>query len=530
MAIGLEVRGRPARPDPTFVSAQAGSSMISTSHPAATEAGVTALRAGGSAVDAYVAAAAVQTVVEPTMTSLAGGFSIKVFDPATGASRSVAGVGALPAGEDGDLPPGDVLSGRTIVAPGWVRGAHSAWRQWGRLPWADVLADALSCAREGFVVDQQLWGYMFEYRAAMGRHPAGREVWFPDGAMVCVGDLLRQPALARTIEQLAEQGPDFFYRGDFARNYVDVAREAGGRLTLDDLEACAEQSGTPTAVPSTPLADGSELQGAGGLYALALNLAAVGGLFDRALPSEDAETLYLQLRIVEECWHAGLALGERDFGRVDDESTLFEAMVDAVSPAAAEALWPTVKDGTPRPFDGMNLNTNGIVVIDESGMVAHGTHSTSSIPFGVGYMVDGVVVPKAMYHFSRPQVALPFGLDTSFLALRDGKPLFTAASPSISLFQNLFQNGCNVLGWQIDVGESVGRPRFGASHFPSTAPMVESSMGDQIVDEVERRGLPVTRVSPFEPELGSCHAIHVLADGTLDGAADPRRLGRAAGY
>jgi gamma-glutamyltranspeptidase/glutathione hydrolase len=526
----MDMRLRPARPVPELVSSVADRAMVTTSHPLATEAGLNALRAGGSAVDAYVAAAAVQTVVEPTMTSLAGGFSVTVFDPATGASRSTSGLAPLPAAEDGELDDDARLSGRTIVAPGWVQGAHAAWATWGRLQWRDVLAAALDAAREGFVVDQQLWGYMFEYRLAMGRYAPGRAVWFPDGTMVGAGDVLRQPALAETLEGLSEDGPDFFYRGDFARRYVEVAQRAGGRLTLEDLELCLTQLGAVTDVAALPLAGGGEVHGDGGLYALALNLAHVGGLGARALPTEDPETLFLQMRIVEECWHEGLRVGEVAFGTAADVSATQDALAEAVSPEAAARLWAQVESGPSRPFDGMNLNTNAIVVVDENGLVAHGTHSTSSVPFGVGFMVDGVVVPKAMYHFSRPLPPLPFGLGTSLLVVRDGRPLFAAGSPSISLFQNLFQNALNVLEWGMDPGVSVGRPRFGASHFPSRRAMVETSFGDEHLDALERRGLAVTRVSPFEPELGSCHAVAVSADGRLHGAADPRRLGRAAGY
>jgi len=60
--------------------------------------------------------------------------------------------------------------------------------------------------------------------------------------------------------------------------------------------------------------------------------------------------------------------------------------------------------------------------------------------------------------------------------------------------------------------------------------MIEATMGDAVIAEVERRGLKVSRVSPWEQEMGSCHSIRVNDDGTLHGAADPRRLGRAGGY
>jgi gamma-glutamyltranspeptidase len=516
-------RMRPSRPDPANISATARNAMISTSHPLATEAGLAALRRGGSAVDAYIAAAAVQAVVEPTMTSLGGGLGVMVYDPSTGKSRAMGAAATLPAAEKvSEFGPDDYWSGRTVTAPGWVSGAHAAWKKWGKLKWAELWTDALSCARDGFVVDQLLWGTMWEYRTVPGMFAAGRDVWFPGGRLACVGEELRQPALARTIEQLAEQGADYFYQGAFARNYVDVAKAAGGRLTLDDM-AAAQSKVIDIELPALALANGDEVHTSGFMFALALNLALIGGIGKQGRPTEDVESLFLLMRIIEESWHHCLAL--------DPLATpeTFQRAIAAISPEQAEKLWPKVKSGPPRPFDGINLDTCGIVAVDESGMVAHGTHSTTSTPFGVGLMADGVVIARPAYHFARPVVPLPVGWGTSLLIVRDGRPLFTAASPAGSAVQNVFQNAVNVLEWGMTPGESVQQPMFGAPLYPSQRPMIESTFGDTAIAEIERRGLKTQRVSPWEQEMGSCHSLHV-SDGTIRGAADPRRLGRAAGY
>ena len=498
--------------------------MISTSHPLATEAGLSALRRGGSAVDAYLAAAAVQAVIEPTMTSLGGGLGVTVYEPSTGKSRIIGAAGSLPAAEKaGELDDEAYWSGRTVTAPGWVSAAHGAWKKWGRLKWAELWRDALACARDGFVVDQLLWGTMWEHRMVPGMFAQGRDVWFPGGRLVCVGENLRQPALGRTIEQLAEQGSDYFYQGEFARHYVDVARAAGGRLTLDDM-AAAPGKVIDLELPALRLANGDELHTSGLMYALALNLALIGGLGKRARPTEDADSLFLLMRIVEETWHHCLTLAP-----VTSLET-FQSAIAGVSPEEAQKLWPTVKSGLPRSFDGMNMDTCGIVAVDESGLVVHGTHSTSGTPFGVGLMVEGVVLARPLYYFARPIVTMPVGWGTSLLVVRDGRPVFTAASPSISAVQNVFQNAVNVLEWGMAPGESVQQPMFGAPLYPGKRPMVESTMGEGIISAVEGRGLKVQRVSPWEQEMGSCHSIQIGRDGVIRGAADPRRLGRVAGY
>ncbi|MFI9557137.1 gamma-glutamyltransferase [Nonomuraea endophytica] len=504
------VPARPARPDPEHVSATGRRGMISTSHPAASAAGLAVLRRGGGAVDAYVAAAAVQTVVEPTMTTLAGGFSVTVYDPDTRQSRLVAGMGGLPAAEKGDLDDGARLSGRTVVPPGWVSGAHAAWARWGRLSWAELFADAVVAAREGFVADQLLWGWAFAFRMAAGRYQEGYETWFPGGHLFRVGEVLRQPALARTIERLAEQGPEYFYEGEFAKRYVETARQHGGLITLDDMEAVRA---VEIPVQSLPTATGHELHTIGVLHPLLLSLSSLVGTDD----------LYSRMRIVEEVWAYGL-------DEIPDVFASPEAARTAVSPEAAERLVPRVVHGKPRPFDPMNAGTNAIVVVDERGMIAHGTHSSSSTAFGVGLMTDGVIMPRPITLFADPWVKIPVGWGTSLLATRDGKPVYVAGSPSISAVQNVYQNAVNVLQRGMTALESVNQPLFGASVYPSRRPIVEASFGEAVLDEVERRGLGITRVSPWELEIGSCQAIAFGDDGSLHGVADPRRIGQAVGY
>ncbi|WP_157248540.1 gamma-glutamyltransferase [Nonomuraea typhae] len=509
------VPARPATPNPAHVSATGRKGMISTSHPAASAAGQAVLRKGGSAIDAYIAAAAVQTVVEPTMTTLAGGLAVTVYDPQTRQSGLVAGMVGLPAGEPGNLDAKGHLSGRTVPVPGWVRGAHAAWKRWGRLSWAELFADAIVAAREGFVADQLLWGWTFEYRMAAGRYQEGRDTWFPGGYQFRVGEVLRQPALAGTLEQLAEQGPDYFYEGDFAKKYVDTARRHGGRITLDDLAASAAIE--MPALPSLPTAGGYEIHTVGALYGVLLSLSSL----------IETDDLYTRMRIMQEAWAYGLDEIPDFFS---DPTVSIEETLAAVSPEAAEKLVPRVLHGKPRPFDAMSMGTNAIVVVDEQGQIAHGTHSSSSPAFGIGLLTDGVIMPRPATLFAAALMKVPVGWGTSLLAIRDGKPAWVAGSPAISAVENVFQNSVNVLHRGMTPAESVNQPMFGASIAPSTLPMVEASFGDTVLDDLERRGIGITRVSPWELEMGSCQGIAIGEDGTLHGVADPRRIGQALGH
>ena len=220
------------------------------------------------------------------------------------------------------------------------------------------------------------------------------------------------------------------------------------------------------------------------------------------------------MRIVEEVWHAGF----RYPAATHDKLT---------SQAFAEDLWRTIEHGPSRPYVPITAGTNAIVTADERGMIACGAHSSGSTPFGTGLMVDGVTIPRPTTWYAVP-APMPPGISGAHMVLRDGKPVLATASPSVSFFPNILQNTVNVLEFGMDVGSSVRQPRFAAPHYPSTRPMVEAGFSDKVLRGLAARGMAFQRVSPYDPEAGSCHAVHVTPNG-LAGAADPRRLGRAQG-
>ena len=229
---------RSAAPRADHIHATSRQAMVSTSHPLATAAALDMLRRGGSAADAYIAAAAVQVVVEPPMTTFGGGLGMNWFDGASGRTTLIYGRFGRPAAEDGSWDEAGADGGRTVAAPGWLNGAHAAWRRFGRLRWSALFEHALAHARDGFVIDPQLWGWIWEYRYKMARFAAGQRLWYPQGHLLNVGDRLVQPELARTITRLqADDGLEWFHCGDFAQRYVAAAREDGGRITLEDMAA-----------------------------------------------------------------------------------------------------------------------------------------------------------------------------------------------------------------------------------------------------------------------------------------------------
>ena len=230
---------KPIQANLANVYATGSSTMASSDHPYATEAALWALERGGSAADAYMTAGIAQCVLEPTMTTLGGGFGMAFWEAESRQLAQGGGFFAFPSG----APPGEPYDERKswtawgAMVPGFVRGLQVCHAAWGKLPWRDLFEPAIVFAEEGFVIDHMLWGYAKATRKMIGRFPGpGRDAWFRDGYMLGVGDTLRQPALAATLKALRDEGPDYFYTGPFARELATQVQRRGGGITEDDLK------------------------------------------------------------------------------------------------------------------------------------------------------------------------------------------------------------------------------------------------------------------------------------------------------
>ncbi|MBW7904747.1 MAG: gamma-glutamyltransferase [Phycisphaerae bacterium] len=215
-----------------------------TSHPLATQAAVDVLKAGGSAVDAAIAANACLALMEPTGCGLGGDLFAIVWDPKTkklyglnASGRSPLGLSReeltrLVGGADKQIPSHGPLP---ISVPGCVDGWFELHRRFGRLPMAQVLAPAIRYAREGFPVTQ-LIAYYWQRSEPLKRYPGFADTFLPGGRAPREGEIFRNPGLADTLEKLAAEGRDAFYAGEIARRMDAFCRENGCFLRMEDFE------------------------------------------------------------------------------------------------------------------------------------------------------------------------------------------------------------------------------------------------------------------------------------------------------
>ncbi|MCO5090726.1 gamma-glutamyltransferase family protein [Bosea sp. (in: a-proteobacteria)] len=216
--------------------------MAATSHPASTLAAVDILRAGGNAIDAAIAAVAVQAVVDPHMTGI-GGDCFAIYAPAGGRMVALNGSGRAAARAELGWFLGQGLSAIAPDSPHAVTvpGAIDAWcrlnADHGSKGLDEIFAAAIRAAEEGFVVTPRVARDWARNRGRIEAHGLGNAVYLPGGKAPAVGDRMVHPALGRTLRRIAREGRSAFYEGEIAQDMVGVLQAAGSLIGLNDFAA-----------------------------------------------------------------------------------------------------------------------------------------------------------------------------------------------------------------------------------------------------------------------------------------------------
>ncbi|MBN7809749.1 gamma-glutamyltransferase [Algoriphagus sp. H41] len=231
--------------NPSFSQTYGKNGMVVSDHYLASEVGVEILKKGGNAVDATVATAFALAVTHPEAGNIGGGGFIVLMksdgEVTTFDFREKAPLGASPSmflDENGKIKDNSNHSGLLSVGvPGTVAGLYQAHQKYGKLPWKDLVNPAIKLAKKGFPMS---WGL---YRAAT-RLAGGNESWDimrdyfrgADGEIVAPGELWKQAALAKTLQEIRDHGRDGFYKGKVAEEIESYMKANGGIITKADLE------------------------------------------------------------------------------------------------------------------------------------------------------------------------------------------------------------------------------------------------------------------------------------------------------
>jgi gamma-glutamyltranspeptidase/glutathione hydrolase len=273
--------------------------MVAASHPLAAQAGLNILRQGGNAADAAIATAAVLNVTQPASTGVGGDCFALFFDARTKTITALNGSGRAPAAlrlEDlraKGWKEVDPRSPHAVTVPGAVQGWHDLLQRHGRMSLREVLDDAIHYASDGFPVSP-VFGVSWKMAGGFLRNSPYTEEYLPGGVAPEVGQVVRLPGLASTLQAIAEDGPEAFYTGPIADAIVSTLQELGGLMTHDDLRSHTSTWGEPISVDYRGVTVYEHPPNGQGMAALlALNIASGWDL--RAMSWDDPERLHLMV-------------------------------------------------------------------------------------------------------------------------------------------------------------------------------------------------------------------------------------------
>ena len=489
--------GTPARAaSPAAVEGTGG--MVVSSQRLASEAGAAILRQGGNAVDAAVATAYALAVTNPCCGNIGGG-GFLVARLADGSEHFIDFREKAPAAATRDMfldaggapvPDASLIGWKSAGVPGTVLGLETARARWGRLPRAQVLAPAIALARDGFVLTRGDSDILAAKTALFQRYPDTARIFLrPDNTPFQPGDRLVQADLARTLERVAADGPDGFYRGPVAQAVESAARAGGGIITAADLAAYT----APVSEPLRCRYRGVQVLSAPPPSSGGITICQVLGILEgydlHSMGWNSAAAVHL---MTEAMRHAFLdrntRLGDPDF--VDNpvahllDPAYHQALRAVIDPAHATPS-SQLPPGTP-PHE--KPETTHLSVVDRDGSAVALTYTINGL-FGAGVVAPGwgFLLNDEMDDFTvKAGVPNLFGLVQGeanaiapgkrplssmapTIALRDGQPFLVLGSPGGSrIISIVLETLLNVVDHGMTLQEAVDAPRLHHQWLPDT--------------------------------------------------------------
>ena len=523
------------RPGRSTVHALNG--MVATSHPQAALAAIDMLRAGGTAADAVVAAAAVLCVVEPQSTGI-GGDCFALYAPKgndTITAYNASGPAPKAASAEWYLERGikeiPLTGPHSVSVPGAVDGWTRLLADHGRKGLEAALQTAIRCAEDGYVVAPRI---AFDWAASLDKLKAGTNTerfLLPGGKAPKVGDVVKQPELAATLRAIAQKGRDAFYTGPVAEDMVATLRGLGGLHTLEDFAAFKTESVTPI----TTRYRGHDIweippNGPGITALLMMNI--LGGFDLTKYDPLSVERFHLEGEATRLAFAARETfLGDPRHARVEVEHLLSKTWADEARMQITLERAAEIDDARPP----MHPSTIYIAVADRDRNVCSFIQSVA-YKFGAAIVAPktGIVLqnrgagfriqpghPNCIAGGKRPLHTIIPGMAT-----RDGRAVMPFGVMG-GQYQPVGHTRVvtNVLDYGMDVQEAIDHPR--AMHYEGVY-QLETGVPDTVVRGLQKLGHKTVTVE--EPHGGGQAVWVDWERGTLTGGTDPRKDGCALGY
>jgi gamma-glutamyltranspeptidase len=512
----------------------------------AAQAGLEILREGGNAIEAAIATASTLAVVYPHMTGV-GGDGFWLLHQPDGPVRGVDACGAAGQRVLPDLYEGlNTIPWRGPLAANTVAGTVSGWglaydygrRNWsGRLPWPRLLETAQYYAREGFPVTHSLAANTRTKQVELESQPGFAYAFMPDGRIPSYGQRHRFPALAVTLEQLAREGADAFYRGDLARKIAADLGHVGSPLAAADLAAHQARFVRPLDLrlpDATVFGLPAPTQGLASLAILGI----YGRLRQPGWSTETVEGIHALVEATKQAFQVrDRFIADPQTMEVDLQSLLsdsaFDAMTSGISLSHASPWLAPASDG----------DTTWFGVIDREGRAVS---MIQSIYFEFG---SGVVLPETGIAWQNRGCAFclqpgrlrslvpgrkPFHtLSPALTRLDDGRLLVYGTMGGEGQSQTQAAVFCRYVWGDWNVRSAVAAPRWllGCTWGETNTTLkLEARYSRHVIDGLRDLGHPVEVVQEYDERMGHAGALVFHPAGWIEGGEDPRSDGCVAAW
>jgi gamma-glutamyltranspeptidase / glutathione hydrolase len=523
------------------VIAQRG--MVATSQPLAAMAGLQVLQQGGNAVDAAVATAVALNVVEPMSTGIGGDLFALVWMAKEGKLRALNASGRSPYAATIDrikgmgqesMPETGMLA---VTVPGALSGWDTLVRTCGRLSLEQVMAPAIHYAGVGFPVSELIAGGWSRSVARLNTHPATAANYLVDGRPPAIGEVFRQPDLARTLRAVAQGGAEAFYRGEIAERIVAFSQANGGLFALEDFA-----DHTPTWVdPISTEYHGVWLHecppnGQGIVALMALNI--LKGFDLHELGHNSPRYLHVVIEALK------LAFADAHLHVTDPEQYAMpvEQMLSDEY-AAQRRKEIDINKANPNPVSGIGVvgDTVYLSAADGEGNVVSLINSLYN-GFGSGMVVEGtgICLQNRGYSFkldpAHPNRVEPHKrpyhtIIPAMVTAGDGRPLYSYGVMGGHMQP---QGHVQVLINMVDMGmlpqQALDNPRV--QWLEGSKVLAEPSFGDECRNVLIAMGHEVASYDEVSPsQFGGGQVIRIDPEtGVLMAGTEPRKDGLAIGY
>lgn len=555
------VRSTSAIAAPTILLDRATQGMVVSAHPLATQAGLSMLQQGGNAVDAAVATTFAISVVEPFSAGLGGGGFLLMYQAKSNEIKALDFRERAPLNatktmyldNQGNVRPNASTNGYLAVAtPGTIAGLYEVHRKYGRLPWKTVIAPAIQLAETGLPVSWRFVSATKTRLPTLLKNPDAQKIFTHNGKTYQIGEQLVQPELAATLRSVS-QNPQDFYTGTIATAIAADMAANSGLITQKDLQQYRPTWRDPVCgdfrkarVCSMPPPS------SGGVHLLQI-LNIIGDTDLKTLGWHSPDALHLLIESMRIAYaDRATYLGDPDFIKVPVKALISPVYAQkrrqeinpqkATPSSQVKAVDPAVLQRLTKE----SVETSHLTVVDRDRNAVSLTF-TVNLGFGAGVVAKGtgIVLNNEMDDFAiAPNTPNAFGLVggtanaiapnkiplssmTPTIITENGRLRLAVGSPGGStIITTVLQIVLNVLVYDMDVRKAVAAPRVHHQWLPDRLNVESWGLDTLTIADLKRRGHQIEERLSW----GNANAIVVMPDGSLEGAADPRGEGVAAGF